>query len=259
MTWRAGKFVSQDFHHALKLAFGAAGHLLFQGFCRQRTDGDLEFFLHILGNAAVKGVACHRHAGGFYTATHADDGNVGGSAADVHDHAAVGFANLQTGTQGSGNRLVHQKDLLGPGPHDRLDHGVSLDAGNLRGHADRDAGFEDAGTADLVDKADDELIGHAMVLDDAIPQGAHKVDIGGRTAHHLQGFVPHRNDGIGASIHRADGRLAEDDALFFGSYDNGSSSQINTDVILLHLRFSVDFCRDFGSSSVAATAAAVIS
>ena len=86
----------------------------------QRADGDLVFFLHVLGNAAVKGVARHRQAGGLDPPAHADDRNVGGAAADVHDHAAVGLADLQARAQRRCHRLVHKVDLPGARRHDGL-------------------------------------------------------------------------------------------------------------------------------------------
>ena len=48
-----------------------------------------EFFLHILGDAVVKGVARHRQAGRLDPASHADDSNIGGAAADVHDLSLI--------------------------------------------------------------------------------------------------------------------------------------------------------------------------
>ena len=177
--------VAAHLHNALKLAPGAAGDLLFQLLGGQRADGDLVFFLHVLGNAAVKGVARHRQAGGLDPPAHADDRNVGGAAADVHDHAAVGLADLQARAQRRRHRLVHKVDLPGARRHDGLHNGVRFDAGDGRGHADRNARLEDARAADLIDKPDDQLVRHAVVLDDAVPQRAHQVNVRGCAAHHF--------------------------------------------------------------------------
>ena len=221
-------------HNTLKLAAGAAGHLLFQLFGSQRPNGNLILFLDILGDAVIKGVARHRQAGGLDPAAHADDGNIGGATANIHDHAAVGLANLQPGPQRGSYRLIHQKYLLGSRRHDGLHNGVRLNAGDGRGHADRNARFEDAGAADLIDEPYDQFVRHAVILDDAIPQRAYQVDMGGRAAHHFQGFVPHCNDGVGAGIHRADGRLAEHNALLLRRNNDGGRPQVDSDVILFH-------------------------
>ena len=226
-------------HNTLKFAFSAAGHLLFQLLGSQRADGDLEFFLHILGDAVVKGVARHRQAGRLDPAAHADDSNIGGAAADVHDHAAVRLAYLQTGTERSGHRLIYQKDLPGPCRHDGFHHSVRFNAGDCGRYADGDARLEEAGAADLVDKPHDQLICHAVVLYNAVTQRAHKVDMGGRAAHHLQCGVPHCNDGVGAGVHRADGRLAENHTLLLGRNDDRGRAQINSDVVLFHGSFSI--------------------
>ena len=156
-------------HNTLKLAAGAAGYLLFQLFGSQRSNGNLILFLDILGDAVIKGVARHRQAGGLDPAAHADDGNIRGATANIHDHAAVGLANLQPGPQRGGYRLIHQKHLLGSRRHDGLHNGVRLNAGDGRWHADRNARFEDAGAADLIDEPHDQFVRHAVILDDAIP------------------------------------------------------------------------------------------
>ena len=78
-----------------------------------------------------------------------------------------------------------------------------------------------------------------MVLYNAVTQRAHKVDMGGRAAHHLQGGVPHCNDGVGAGVYRADGRLAEHHTLLLGRNDDRGRAQINSDVVLFHGSFSI--------------------
>ncbi len=78
-------------------------------------------------------------------------------------------------------------------------------------------------------------MGHAVVLDDAVPQRADQLNIGGHPSHHTQGLVAHRHNGPGTGIHRADAGLGKDDALFFGGNDDGGRPQINADVLLLHI------------------------
>ena len=99
------------FHDTLEFALGTAGHLFFQGLRRQRADGDLILFLDKLGNAAVKGIARHRNAGSAHPSAHTDDRNVGGTAADIHHHTAMGLPDLQAGAQRGSDRLIHQEDL----------------------------------------------------------------------------------------------------------------------------------------------------
>ena len=83
------------------------------------------------------------------------------------------------------HRLVHKVDLPGARRHDGLHNGVRLDAGDGRRHADRNARLENARATDLIDKPDDQLVRHAVVLDDAVPQRAHQVNVRGCAAHHF--------------------------------------------------------------------------
>ena len=101
------------------------------------------------------------------------------------ENAAVGLADLQARAQRRCHRLVHKVDLPGARRHDGLHNGVRLDAGDGRRHADRNARLEDARAADLIDKPDDQLVRHAVVLDDAVPQRAHQVNVRGCAAHHF--------------------------------------------------------------------------
>ena len=97
----------------------------------------------------------------------------------------MGLADLQSRAQRRRHRLVHKVDLFGARRHDGLHNGVRLDAGDGRGHADRNARLEDARAADLIDKPDDQLVRHAVVLDDAVPQRAHQINVRRRAAHHF--------------------------------------------------------------------------
>ena len=73
-----------------------------------------------------------------------------------------------------------------------------------------------------------------MILDDAVPQRTHKINVGRGPSHHAQRLVPHRKDGIAAGVHRADAGLAEHHPLLFGGDNDGGSPQIKADIVLFH-------------------------
>ena len=98
-----------------------------------------------------------------------------------------------------------------------------------------------------------------MVLNHAIAQRPYQINVRRGTPHHAQRVFADGQNGIAAGIHRADGRLAEHYALLFCCNDDGGCPQINADILLIHLLFSVEVRFSLGNSSVAATAATVTS
>ena len=146
-------------------------------------------------------VARHPDAGGLDLAAEGQHRDVGGAAADVNDHAAVGHRDVQARPQRRRDGLVDQVDLPRAGRHDGLDHGVALDAGDGRRHADRYPRLDHVGAVYLVDKAADQLPGHGVVADDAVLQGEGGRDVVGGAAHHGPLALLGDDDGGGAKVY----------------------------------------------------------
>ena len=181
-------------------------------------------------------VARDADAGGLDLAAEAQHGDVGGAAADVDDHPAIGDGDVDAGAEGGGDRLIDEVDLTGTGGHDGLHHGVALDAGDGGGHADGHPGLDHVGAVDLIDEVADQLAGHGVVADDAVLQREDGGDVVGRAAHHCEGLVSCLEHAVLAGVHRHYAGLVEDDALPLLRDDDGRRTKIDTDVVLCHSR-----------------------
>ncbi len=111
---------------------------------------------------------------------HADDRNVGGAAADVHDHAAVGLANLQPPPVRRLQAHPPKTPALAPAAMTDSHNGVASMPVMAAGTQTAMRGLKMRERQTSIDKADDELIGHAMVLDDAVRSGRTKSIWAGR-------------------------------------------------------------------------------
>ena len=230
-----------NLHRLVEIRFlGAARHVLFQLLGGALTDGNAEFIAHMLQNFIVVVVARHPDAGGLDLAAKAQHGDIGGAAADVDDHPAIGLGDVDAGAEGRSDGLVDQVDLPGTGGHDGLHHGVALDAGDGGGHADSHPGLDHVGAVHLLDEAADQLTGHGVVADDAILQREDGGDVVRGAAHHGQRLVTGFQHGVLAGIHRHDAGLVEHNALALLRDDDGGGTEVDTDIVLCH-KISVPF------------------
>ena len=186
-----GQAAALDLHTGREVLLLAAGHFLFQVFHRALANGHVKRQAYILQQFFIKRVACHIHAGGTNFATQADHRNVGGSTADVHDHAALRLQDVYVRPQRGGNGLIDQIHLAGTGSHNCLYHGIALDASNGGRHTDCDPRLYQAAVIRLVDKAANQLFGQRMIGNHAILQGANGGNIIRGTPYHRQGLIAH--------------------------------------------------------------------
>ena len=138
--------------------------------------------------------------------------DVGRAAADVDDHRRPGLLDGQSGADRGGHRLLDDVDPPGARAQGGVLEGAALDAGDVAGHADDDAGPDQPRGGDLLDEPADHPLGDVGVGDDAVAQRAHRGDRLGRAAEHLLGPVPGREQLARAGPDGDDGGLVEDDA-----------------------------------------------
>src|SRR5690606_29056880 len=182
----------------------ATAHVHFQQFAT--GEGHTNFLLDALGGgftdqAAV--VAPHIGDDGFVKAVAADpyrfrvdhtvernQGDLGGTTADIDDHGAMGFLDRQAGADGRRHRLFDQVDFPGAGAQRRLANGPALNLGRLAGHTDEHAraGLNEAVLVHLVDEVLQHLLAYAEVGDDTVLHRADRLDVTGRAAEHALGF-----------------------------------------------------------------------
>ena len=149
-------------------------------------------------------------------ATHSDNGDLGGTAADVDDHGAGGFLDGQVGADSGGHGLFDQVGLAGAGLDRGLKDGTLLDRRDTGGNADDNArtrGPRIALLGRLVDKVAKHGLGNIEVGDDAVLQGTNGHDVAGRTAEHALCLDTDREDALVVLVDGDNRRLANDDAL----------------------------------------------
>ena len=71
---------------------------------------------------------------------------------------------------------------------------------------------------------------HVVVGDDALPQGTDGNDVAGGAAQHGLGVRAHLQQLAGGLVHGHHGGLVENNALPLYIYQNGSGTQIDTDI-----------------------------
>ena len=83
-------------------------------------------------------VAADPHAARIDDAAQGDDGDLGGAAADIDDHAAGWFGDRQAGADRRGHRLLDQLHPAGAGAFGTFLDGAAFDRGGAGRDADDD-------------------------------------------------------------------------------------------------------------------------
>ena len=143
---------------------------------------------------------------------------------------SVGLCNVDTGADGCCHGLLDQIHLAGTGLNARVDDGTLFDFRNAGGHADDDAGLDKGEASHLVDELFQHALGHIIVGDNALTQGADGNDVAGGTAQHGLGLGAHLQQLAGILIHSHHGGLIQHDALALHKHQNRSGSQVNTNI-----------------------------
>ena len=206
----------------------ANGH--FQLFCCALTDEHIVLAAHIFDDGIVKLIAGHLDGSAFHHAAQRNDRHIGGTAADVHNHIAVGLGNLNAGADGRSHRLLDEIDLPGTGLGAGVDDGTLFHLGDDGRHTDDHIGLEQTEAQHLMDEFLNHFLRHFIIGDDAVPQGTHSNDVARCTAQHFLGILTDGQDLAGGLVHRYNRRLAQNDALTFYINQYGSRTQINSDI-----------------------------
>ncbi len=190
-----------------------------------RTDAELDvlggalpdeqrvFLAYVVHDRRVEPVPADAQRPGRDDAAQGDDGDLGGAAADVHDHGAAGFGHGQPGADRCGHRLFDQVHDPGSGPCGRLDDGPPLDRRDTGGDADHHPGAGPPARDGLADEVPDHLLRGLVVADHTAPEWADRGDGAGGAADGLLGVRTDGQGGGGARLHGDHGRLIEDDSV----------------------------------------------
>src|SRR6201999_1308960 len=127
----------------------------------------------VVDDGLVEAVAADAGGGGVDDAVEGDHGHLGGAAADVQHHGALGFVHRQAGAGGRGHGFLDQVPLARAGAGGRLTDGAAFDLGRAVGHAHQHArgGTEVAVAVRLLDEVLQHLFGDGEVGDHAVLHG----------------------------------------------------------------------------------------
>ena len=144
---------------------------------------------------------------------------------------AVGLGDVDARADGGRHRFLDQIHAacarLDAGVH----HGTLLYLGDAGGHTDNDPRLEHLEAAgDLVNELLQHPLRHVIVGDDALTQGTNGHDVAGGTAQHGLGLGAHLQQAAGILVDGHHRRLVQHDALTLDIYQNGSGTQIDTDI-----------------------------
>ena len=203
------------------------------------ADEDVVLAADILHHSLVELVAGDLDGSGLYHTAQGDDGDVGGTAADVYHHVAIGLGDVDAGADGGGHGLLNEVSPAGTSLDAGVHHGALLDLGDAGRHADEQAGLEEGEGGHLPNKLLQHPLGHVVVGDDALTQRTHGNDVAGGTAQHGLGVGAHLQQLAGILVHGHHGGLAQDHALALNINQDGGGTKVNSDVLAKQIKHSV--------------------
>jgi len=157
------------------------------------ADEEVVGAAHVLDDGVVHVVAGDADALGGDDVGEAQDRDLGGAAADVEDHRALGLLDGQPDADAGGARLLDQVHLAGAGALGGVAHRLALHRGDAAGNGDYQPGLgQSRAVVYLPDKVTEHLLGNFEVGDHTPLQRPDGLDGPGRLAQHVLGHHPHR-------------------------------------------------------------------
>ena len=198
------------------------------------ADEDVVPLADVLDDRLAEGVAGHLDGGGLHDAGQGDHGDIGGAAADIHHHMAVGLGDIHPRADGGGQGLLDEVHPPGAGLDARVNDGALLHLGDAGGHADNHPGLEHPHGGHLADELPQHPFGHIVVGDNALPQGTDGHNVAGGLAQHLLGLCAHLEQLAGVLVQRHHRRLPQHNTLVLDIDQHAGGAQINADISCKH-------------------------
>lgn len=167
-------------------------------------------FVHVIAGDANRLTGCDACEG--------HDGDFGGAATDINDHACGGFGEGEACADGGGDGFFDEVGSASAGAFGGIEDGAFFDGGDAGGDGDNDAGAEDFTAAvDLADEVREHGFGNFKVGDNAVFEWANSGDgAWGFTEHFFgnpaDGFAIFK-DFVGAFLDSNNARFVENDTL----------------------------------------------
>ena len=217
-----GGFVSGKLcQRAADLNFDALGHTF--------RNRDVVLAAHVLANVGREVVTGHLNGVVRNDTAHRDNGNLRGSAADVHDHVAFRGIYVETDTDGCGHGLINEINVATAGVFGAVAHGTELNFGGAGGHSDHHsyAGSEEMSAGSHhIDEAAHHLLASVEVGDHTILQRTDHADLFARLFIHEFGAFADGDGFVRARIEGNDRRFVDGD-LTIGNNDGVGRAQVH--------------------------------
>ena len=207
---------------------------------RALTDRQIKVLLNILHNGIVHFITGHPHRMNGYQTTQRDQTNLGGAAADIHDHIADRLHHRQARPDSRRHRFFNQVGFLGTGIQRRLTDRSLLHRGNTGGHTNNNSRPREnrAIFNRLVDKILQHTLCDVKIGNHAVLNRANSHDVAGSTAQHFLGLITHRQDFTAVLFHRHHRRLGHNGILALNRYQSVGCAQVNTNINVKQAVFS---------------------
>jgi hypothetical protein len=187
--------------------------------------------LQILHYRFVHFVAGYANGTGINDTAHGNDGNIGGAAADIHNHVSGGLFNGQSRADGRGHGLLDEIDLAGARAIGGVLHGAFFDGSDFAGHADDDARMnEHAAVVRFLNEVGKHLLGDFEVGDDAIFHRLDGDDVAGSAAEHFFRFAADGDDFSGGFVDGDDRGFVDNNAFSGGEHQRVGGSKVDGEV-----------------------------
>src|SRR5690606_8798965 len=144
-----------------------------------------------------------------------------GSAPNIHDHAANGFGNWETGTDGGGHGFFDHVAGVRTCLTASIKHGIAFNFRNSAGDADHHRSVKTKSPLGPLDEVFDHRQRMITFVDDDITQWTNRDNVGRSSAEHPLGFFAYGQRFVGITI---DGHNA------WFTNNNPSSGQVDEGV-----------------------------
>ena len=186
----------------------------------------------IADDGLVEGAARGLDALALGHAAQRDDRGLRRAAADVDDKVPVGLPDVYARAAGRGHGALDEVDLPRAGLGHRVDHRALLHAGDAAGHADEDAGLEEAQAGHALHELAQHGHRHVVVRDNAADDGLNRHYARRGAAEHLLRLLADLQQLAGELVHRHQGRLADLHALPAGVEQHAGGAHVERYILV---------------------------
>ena len=150
---------------------------------------------HISNDCLVKPVATHTDRLGVHNTVQGDQGNLGGTATDIHYHRATRLFYRQACTNRCGHWLFNQIHFTRTCSKSRLANGPAFNLGRLARHTDQHprARLNEAVFMHFINEILQHFFANTEVGNDAVFHRTNGLNVAGRTPQHAFGVSSDRN------------------------------------------------------------------